>query len=161
MFLLIVFLVIALITWQAIHPERAQAGHVLVTIILCGLGLSLFPFSKGLPRLKPAKRLNWLVDYWGVSDRKFVPLKFYEYQEANDYFQEISNEFSGPGEVTRLSPITKDRQNNPIVVIALTPMKLQEQVKYLRRKKDGRERIFRPNEQNCTSLLYSQGRKNR
>jgi hypothetical protein len=50
--------------------------------------------------------------------------------------------------------------NNPINVFIKKKMGLFEQVHYSNGKRDGRERTFRPNQENCTSLLSKEDYRN-
>ena len=154
-FILFCIITVLMIVWIAIHPERVHAGHLLAGAVFCIMAIACYPLcaKRKLPKLRAQKTLLWQVDFWNISSTKYVPLKFYTLNEAQEYFDLINKEFTGQGGITRIFPMTKDRLNNPINVITKKPMKLSDQVRYIRRKMDGRERTFRPNAENCTSFL--------
>ena len=154
-FFTVIGIVILLFIWLAIHPEKVHTGQLVVLAAFCILALVLFPYKakKRLPRLRPQKVLRWQVDCHGMWLSEFVPMKFYTEKVADAYLHYLlSGLFGRKGTVSKTS-ITPDRAHNPILVITKRKLELWEQFMYIRKKKDGRERTFRPSEQNCTSLL--------
>ena len=149
-FFTVIGIVVLLFTWLAIHPERSNTGHLVVLTAFCILALTLFPYKakKRLPRLRPQKVLRWQV--FGINHH---PMKFYTEKVAKAYLAYLQARIPCRAGLANMQALTPDRLHNPIIVIAKRQLQLWEQFMYIRGKKDGRERTFRPSEQNCTSLL--------
>lgn len=150
-------LFLLLLAWMAVHENKVHAGHFIVLICLGILSVNLYhEKKKHLPRVVPpnSKRLKWQVDFYGLSGKGRVHMKFFEKETAEDYFHVISGTLFSQEGYTRLMPITPDRANNPIMVVFLRKVSLAKKLRYTARKrKDGRERIFLDNNHPVTSFI--------